>query len=77
MGEYNAEIHYYHADDWEQIKVLVNGEELDSVTTSYECPEDNSVSRLLLVEFAKTLLEQATDTVTIERHEYGVDPDDD
>ncbi len=43
--------------EWEEVEVRVDGQTVAFVCTSYDCPEDNSVSRLGLADCFKQLAE--------------------
>ena len=64
-----ATIHTFASDDGEGLLVQYDGETYH-VWTAYDCPEDNSVSRLGLEDLTRVCLETRPDRVETVVHDF-------
>jgi len=60
-------------NSWEEVEVRVDGQAVAFVCTTYDCPEDNSVSRLGLADCFKQLAEALGATTVEYEHKIGSD----
>lgn len=56
MGDKIITVRVVEDDEGETLTVLDGAEEVATVYTSYDCPEDNTVRRLRLPEFTAALI---------------------
>jgi hypothetical protein len=68
----SLEIVHWSDDDGEVLQILCDGDEIAATSTSGDCPEDNSVSRMGLPEMFEKVIEfTGWERLSVRRQPYG------